>query len=364
RRVLSPLLPAIIADLGITPFRAGIALSIGTASWALLQYPSGRMADQLSRRTVLLGSLTLVCFGAALLSFTPTYLVLVLGAGLIGASEGLYGPASRALLSDLFTARRGQAFGLINASIDVAGLSAAAAAIGILAVAAWQLTFGIVAVAVLPILVALFVIAREPIVLARFDIGLRETAGRLWSFTQVRWIALAYMLYMTTVQGAVAFIPTLLAIDHGFSTTAASAIFGAMFALGLVVKPLAGRLSDRYPRLYVCGAGLLFAVVGLVLLVLAPAPIWALAGALVWAGGGKMFPPVMQAYLMDTFEEDSKGGDFGALRSTFLIVASIGPAYVGFVAGQTTFTFAFGTLIVFVIGAAAIVIGLGRTTPS
>ncbi len=364
RRVLSPLLPAIIADLSITPFRAGIALSIATACYAVLQYPSGRMADQLTRRTVLVGSLTAVFLGAALLSVTPTYLVFVLGAGLIGVSEGLYGPASRALLSDLFTARRGQAFGLLNASIDLAGISAAAAAIGVLAIAGWQLTFRVVALAVLPVLALLWYLSREPIELSRFDVGIRETGARLLSFSQVKWIALAYIFYMVTVQGAVAFIPTLLALEHGFSETAASAIFGAMFATGLVVKPLAGRLSDRFPRLYVSGTGLLFATAGLVILVVAPAPVFALAGVLVWAAGGKMFPPVMQAYLMDTFDEESKGGDFGALRSVFLIVASIGPAYVGFVAGRTTYTFAFGTLIVCVLASAAIVIGLGRTTPS
>jgi predicted MFS family arabinose efflux permease len=291
RRVLSPLLPTIIADLGITPFRAGIALSIATACWALLQYPSGRMADQLSRRTVVVGSLTCVFFGAALLSVTPTYLVFVAGAALIGASEGLYGPASRALLSDLFTERRGQAFGLLNASIDLAGLSAAAAAIGVLAVASWQLTFRIVAIAVLPVLALLWYLSREPIVLSRFDVGIRETGARLLSFSQIKWIALAYVLYMTTVQGAVAFIPTLLAIEQGFSETAASGIFGAMFATGLVVKPLAGRLSDRFPRLYVSGAGLLLSTVGLVALVVAPTPALALAGVLVWASRWQDVPP-------------------------------------------------------------------------
>jgi predicted MFS family arabinose efflux permease len=364
RRVLSPLLPAIITDLGITPFEAGIALSIASGCWAILQYPSGRMADQLTRRTVLVGSLSAVFLGAVLLAATPTYLVFVLGAALIGVAEGLYGPASRALLSDLFSRRRGQAFGVINVSIDVAGLSAAAAAIGVLAIAGWQLSFRVVAVAVLPVLAVLWYLSREPIEVARFDVGIRETVGRLVSLGQIKWIALTYMLYQLAVQGGVAFLPTLLALEHGFSETAASAVFGAMFATGFVMKPLAGRLSDRFPRLTVGAAGLLIAAVGLVALVTAPTPLVAVAGALVWAAGGKMFPPVMQAYLMDTFARDSKGGDFGALRTVFLTVASVGPGYVGYVAGRTSFTLAYATLAVCVVSAAGIVLWLRTATPS
>ena len=54
---VSPLLPTIIAALAITPARAGVAPSVMRALVALCRFPGGRLADQLSRKTVLVDAL-------------------------------------------------------------------------------------------------------------------------------------------------------------------------------------------------------------------------------------------------------------------------------------------------------------------
>jgi predicted MFS family arabinose efflux permease len=103
RSLLPPLLPAIIADLNISSVEAGLGLSLLAACYALFQFPGGRASDRLSRKTILLTSLMILCLGAAVMIYSGTFFLFLPGAIFIGAGVGLYGPADRALLSDLFT---------------------------------------------------------------------------------------------------------------------------------------------------------------------------------------------------------------------------------------------------------------------
>lgn len=69
-RILPPLLPTIIDDLGRTTFLVGIALSLLRLSRAVMEYPSGRFADQLTRSTVVLGGLVVGIVGVGTLSLS------------------------------------------------------------------------------------------------------------------------------------------------------------------------------------------------------------------------------------------------------------------------------------------------------
>lgn len=121
RLVLSPLLPEMITDLGITEFQAGAAFTMMWGLYALMQFPSGRLSDRLSRASLLVPGLVLVAAGFGALAAAPNYLTFLLGAAVVGAGTGLYPTAARAMVSDLFVAKRGWAFGLHTASGDAGG---------------------------------------------------------------------------------------------------------------------------------------------------------------------------------------------------------------------------------------------------
>jgi MFS family permease len=95
--------------------------------------------------------------------------------------------------------------------------------------------------------------------------------------------------------------------------------------------------------------------------VFAHAPLLALVGVGVYAVGHTAIPPPLQAYLMDLFPDDNVGGDFGAVRMTYLAIGSFGPAYVGFLAGQFGYVPAFTTLIGFLLLAGLILLWISRT---
>jgi MFS family permease len=63
RQIIPPLLPTIIDDLQITPLEAGIALTVLWAMYAFMHYPAGRLADQLSRKTVIVSGVIALMAG-------------------------------------------------------------------------------------------------------------------------------------------------------------------------------------------------------------------------------------------------------------------------------------------------------------
>ena len=363
RRLLPPLLPTVVADLSITSFQAGLVLSIAAGGFALLQFPSGRLSDRLTRKTAILASLSILVVGSVILSGATTFIILLAGAAVVGMGEGLYGAADRGLLSDLFVEKRGAAFGIHTTFSDLGGILAAGLAAGALAFGVWQVAF-------LPTVAGLVVVATllhrwgvEPVVIEPVSLHTRETVGRLFGQRRIQWLLLAYSLFAVTAQGFVGFLPALLQAEHGFSPGFASAAFAGMFATGIVARPVAGRLSDRRNRLAVAGTGLVLGALGVATLATAGSSIVAIAGVIVFAMGQKAFPAPVQAYLMDTFPEGGMAGDLGAVRTIYVGAGSLGPVYVGYVAGRLSYTTAFAGFVIMLLGAGFITLGIARDGP-
>jgi predicted MFS family arabinose efflux permease len=358
RRLLPPLLPLVIEDFGITPFEAGVAVSTLAVARAALQYPSGRLSDALSRKTVIVASMSLCVVGLGLLTLAPTFLALLVGVAVFGAAFGLYDPADRALLSDLFEDKRGRAFGVHFLASDLAGILAAGMAVVVVAV--WRRAFLPPLVLLLVAVVLFYRWNREPMTVGRVNFKVRDTATRLLGDSRIRWILVAYILFVLASSGVTAFLPTFLVEVHDASFAVASGIFAALYVAGMAVRPVAGWLSDRVPRQLVATGALVLAGLALVGLVLAPSPAVALAAVAVYAVGLRSYSPPMQAYLMDVFDDESRGGDLGATRTVYMAVGSLGPAFVGYAAGRASYVFAYAVLAGGLLLSGVISYGLAR----
>lgn len=361
RRLLPPLLPEIIDTLGITSFGAGIALSVFTVVRASAQYPGGRYADQLSRTTVLLVSFALAIIGFSLLAATIQYAMLLLGVAVIGAASGLFVPANRALLSDLFEAKRGQAFGINMSASDITGIVAAGLAIAVVDLASWQTAFLLVILPTAIILVVFAWVSQEPITITRAQLGLRETVSRLFGKKRFRLVVAAYSLRSFATSGVTNFLPVFLIATQGFSFEFASGAYALRFVVGIVAKPVSGVLGDRVSRPGIAIVSLLVTGTGIGLLVIAPSGMVAIGGIILYALGQKSFGAPMQAYLMDSFPDASMGGDLGATRTTYMGLASLGPAVIGFLADVASFPIAYASTLLLLLFASGIILWIERT---
>jgi MFS family permease len=358
------MLPTVIGDLSITAFQAGVALSIGSIAYAILQFPSGRLSDQLSRKTIIISGLVVMLIGCLILSVTVAYALLVLGIVILAFGEGLYGPADRGLLADLYIDKRGAAFGIHTTFTDISGIVAAGLGTAAIAYGAWQSAYPPIVVGIVVVIVLVMGFGREPMVIERIRFDLRETVSRLLFIPRFLWILLAYSLFSVTTMGVLGFLPTFLQVDQGFTVTLANTAFATMFVTGILFRPIAGRLSDFHNRLTIAGSGLGIAAVGLSMLLVFHSNLVVFAGVVVFAAGMRSFPPTMQAFLMDMFPEGSMAGDLGATRTVYIILGSVGPAYVGFVAERLSYTVAFAVLVAVLIVGSVITIGLMLTAES
>lgn len=118
-----PMLPVFVRRLGGSDVDAGVVMAAFFAAQVLLQYPTGRLADRIGRRPVLIAGLLL--FGAASLGFlapiNPGDAVLL--RALQGAGAGAAGVASLAMISgSVALERRGRAFASVYGA-EIAGLA-------------------------------------------------------------------------------------------------------------------------------------------------------------------------------------------------------------------------------------------------
>lgn len=361
RAVIPPLLPAIIADLSIGSFEAGIALSTLTLCFAVVQYPSGEFSDHTSRTTVLSLSLVLVLAGFVVLLVTRNYPMFLLAVVVIGISNGMYPTTARAYLSDLFVRRRGEALAVHIASIDVGGILGVGLATLVLATTTWQSAFLPIGILLLVPLVLIRSSSDENTELAWVEIPVAETAGRLFEDGRMGRLLVAYSLFLFTIHGIVGFLPTLLQADYSFSPFLANVAFALLFLVGLVFKPLTGLLSDRLPRIVVIVGGFLLTTFGILVLVLSPTVGVAFAGVVLFGIGQKGAGSIIDAYLLDVSTESTKGSDLGAVRTVYMLVGSVGPVYTGYVSEAIDYGAALvGLVVCMTIGTVVLVSVLAR----
>jgi MFS family permease len=312
-----------------------------------------------------------------LLSAAGTYAVFVAATVLLGVGKGLFAIPSRALVSDLFVERRGQAFGLYTAGTDVGGALSAGIAFlvvgggavalagtpvaGLLAGAAWRTPFLPVA-AVLAAVAALYALwNREPLERGRTSVGLVATVRRLATTREQRETLVAFSLFYFMVGAWINFLPTYLAEAKGLAAPFPQLLFAVVFLVGMGTKPAAGAASDRFPRRLVAVAGLGLAVVALVAVTFAGSVAGLAVAIGLFALGYKAQFPVVDAVLLDAAPDENVGGDLGAARALFLGVGALGPVYMGAVATAAGYGVALAGLVGCLVAAAGIlVVGLRR----
>jgi len=345
--ILSPLLPMVIVDLGISRAQAGLALTFLSTTSALAQYPSGQFSDRIGRKVVLVTGLACTIVASVLFGFiVESYSMLLVSATLFGLGAGLYSTTGYAQLTDLFSKGRGLSFGLYTAAQDIGSGAAAGVAIVAVTVATWQFAFVPLVVLLLGAVATLHFIHRDSY---RFDVVRLHpvrTGRRLLSSRTVRWTLTAYTLQIFVWMGTMSFLPTFLGSEKGVSTVFAGGAFSLLFLIGIFARPIGGSLGDTIGRRVVSVSALLLGNVGLLVLTLSEDRILIVVGVILFAGGLLAYAPPILAYLMGQFPDGTQGGDLGGFRTMYLAIGSTAPTYMGFVADTISFTHAYLSLSV------------------
>jgi MFS family permease len=345
RLVFPALLPYLREAFALGLTTAGLLITVLWVAYALGQFPGGVIGDRLGEGNALVVSTLVSGSAIAVVAVSNTAFVLFAATALFGFSTALFGPARFTILSSVYDRRDGTAVGL-TLSAGEAGNAILPVVAGVLAAAvSWRLGFGVT--------VPLFFLMALVIwrVVPGRTTGAASAVDTL-SFSTFRYVARGIaertILIVTGVhvflffvyQGFTGFYPTYLVEAKGFSPTLAAGLFGAFFAAGVLVQPVAGAGGDRFGTRPTLLAVIVVSTFALALLPflggLAPiVVVTVVASALVGV------TPLTQTFLVNALPADMKGSGLGLLRTGQIALGATGPLVVGAVADAGFFDGAF-----------------------
>ncbi|SFH54953.1 Sugar phosphate permease [Halorubrum aquaticum] len=338
RMIYPALLPSIRSTYGLTLTAAGLLLTVLWIAYGVGQLPGGMLADWAGERRLLVASSLLAAAMLALVVTAESPPLLFVGTALFGLGTATYGVSRFTVLKDIYPDRLGTATGVTMAAGDV-GNAVMPPAAGVLAGAiAWQYGFGFV--------IPLFVVAAVALWLTvppspSGTASLREAfsvgdLAPLFRRPVVRHSIVLLVLWATVVQAFIGFYPTYLIDVKGFSSATATVLFGFFFALGSLIKPVAGRAYDRVGVRYP-----LAVMMGITALTLAALPLASglpsFVALTVLASAILGYETVVISNLTDRLPDGSRGTKLGALRTVYIMVGALSPVAFGAVADRGYF---------------------------
>jgi len=384
RYAFPPLFGPLQASYGVSNAAVGAAFSGFMVVYALLQFPSGAIADRIGAVRVIAAGAGVAGVGALALLFDTSFAVLSGLMLVIGAGTGAHKTVAVRLLSRVYPARTGRALGAHDTFGALGGVAAPAAVTLFVAAppaldallsrlpgADWRGLFVVTGVVALALAAAfsLRVPGRLPADADRGperegpDPGARDYLA-LFRDRRLAAFALVTVGFSFAYNGAVAFLPLYLSRAAGLSTATANLLYSALFAVTFV-QLVSGDLSDRLGRFPVMVAALALAAAALVCVVAlggtGAGPIALGAFVVAFGLGSHGFRPVRGAYLIEALPDRLAGGGLGVVRTLLMGAGALAPATVGAVADASGFRPAFGLLAGALALAALVAAGLWAT---
>ena len=391
RYAFPPLFGPLQAGYDVSNAAVGTAFTGFMLVYALMQFPSGAIADRVGPVRVIGLGAGVAGVGSLALAVDAPFVALAGIMLVIGAGTGAHKTVAVRLLARTYPDRAGRVLGAHDTLGALGGVAAPAAVVlvltpppvlaallGPLPGADWRGLFvvtGITALAAAVVFAARVPARLSASAMAPTDADPAADPGVNAYLVAFRDPRLAAFVFVTVAfsfayNGAVAFFPLYLSAVAGLSTSTASLIYAALFA-ATFVQLVSGDLSDRLGRLPVMVAALTLASVALAVVVALGSDGSALTGryapitlgALVVAFGlgSHGFRPVRGAFLVETLPDHIAGGGLGVVRTLLMGAGAFAPAVVGAIADRAGFRPAFAALAGSLALAALVAAGLWAT---
>jgi YNFM family putative membrane transporter len=324
-----PILPVLSREFGVGPARAGMTVSAVVLAIAGASAFYGPLADALGRRRVIALALGLLALATAACALAPSLPALVA----LRALQGLFVPGmtavSVAYAGDRWSAvdLRPVVGALIGASV-VGGLVGRVGAGTITAFAGWRTAF--LAFAALTALAAIGVGRVLSPLRTSPAAGLGEAWRGMAGHLRNRRLLGAYLVGATMFfgwMGLFTYLPYLLsAPPFELSTGLVSGVF-LVYGVGVVVSPLAGRLSTRVAPVRLVAIGLAVEAVGL-LATLHASLVTIIAGLLLVVAGTFTAQAVVPAFVNQQ-ARGAKGGASALYLAFYYLGGTLGSLLPG-----------------------------------
>ncbi|GGC62621.1 MFS transporter [Haloferax sulfurifontis] len=367
RVVFAPLLGEFILFFGVDRATVGIVATLVWLGSAVLRVPTGWLLTRVPRHRVVLGTGVVLVVASGVTASATTVETLMVGAVSMGLASGAYFVAANPLVSELFPDRVGRAMGIHGTASQLAAVGVAPFVTLVLAVgpdlvdrlpfvsAAWQLVFVCVGVAAAVVTLALFVTARSTDLpdAGAADRDLLGAARTEWRVILTGIVILGFTGFVW--QGLFNFYE-LYMVSKGLPATTARNMLTVIFGAGVPAFFLSGRLADKLPRIpYILGVLVSFVVSVFALTMTTSLVGLVVVTAVVGYVIHSLFP-ALDAYLLDTLPDESRGSAYSVYSFGMMIFQASGSGAVGTL---TDSGYAFDEVFFwFSVGLAVVVAGL------
>ncbi|MFC7531818.1 MFS transporter [Actinoplanes sp. GCM10030250] len=323
-------LPLIRADLGLSFTQAGTLAAATNLVYALMQVPSGYLADRFTPRRLFLIGLLGTNLLAAVFTVLTSYEALLVNQALSGFFRALVFAPGMLLMTQQFRSdRRATAMGLYV----VGGFSSniLLSSLGPLLVRplGWQLLFVLFAAAGLLAVALYWRVAAGDQRPAPGGVRISDLPALL-RHPIIWFTAVIQFARLAVAQGFTFWLPTYLVVDRGQSLTTAGLVAAAGAAVTAPANFLGGYLSDRIGRpLLVIGGSLMALTAGLALLTYVPGLIGvllvvAMVSVFVQVYFGPLFAVPLEVLGAERAGLISGFGNFCANLGSFTFVYALG----------------------------------------
>ncbi|ROR06945.1 MFS transporter [Erwinia sp. JUb26] len=346
RSVLSPVMPQIETEFGLSKSQLGLISSLFFLAYTLLQVPAGMLGDRLGRKRILVSGFMLFTLFMAAISISPTFLIFMLLWMLTGASQGVYYGPQYALSSEAIPKK----WITLGSAVIGSGMSFGIALGYYLSSfmiehyhTTWKMPFLAMALPVLIVALLMLVFIREkaPAPEANPAAGAEKKGDfRFSDLFKNRNLLMAYITIFCSIYGffvIITWLPYYLQKERGMDIVHAAGIASIVpwiSVLGtLICSYISDRLGRRKPVVLCMLPFSLLAIFGIVY----SSSEAALIGVLVLYGfiGKISLNPVLIALVADNAPRAALSTAFG-LYNFFGMAASIFAPYVtGFIADST-----------------------------
>lgn len=315
-------LPIYILELGGSESEIGLIIGVFTISAVLLRPFIGMGVDIVGRRKILVAGSVIFLVSMLLYNYTTSVLSLLLLRVFHGIGWGAATTAASTLIADIAPAsRRGEAMGVFGISSNVA------MAIGP------ALSFSLLYISGIPDFPRLFLAgAAIALVSLLLIIPISETVvarPKTSLFSKEAFFPSALMFSVTLTYGSIVSFLSLFVQKEGAGNPG---IFFTVLAVTLIlVRALAGKLSDIKGRKFVIIPGMIIISFGLWVLSMAGS-LWVfLAAALLYGLGFGLVHPTLMAFLVDRVNERGRGAAMGTFTAAFDLGIGAGSIILGVV---------------------------------
>lgn len=370
------LLPNLRTAYGLDLTTAGLLLTVLWTTNAVCQLPGGYLVDRFGERIVMTASAAVAAGIVLVVVSASSVSVLFVATALVGVMVAVNTIGRYAALVAYYPDKLGGANGAVLAAADGGQAVLPPIASLLAAAVAWQVGFGFSIP--LFLLVALWLWLALPSVRANPDAGPRpdrpstgpsdegstdepsdsgpatgpSNAGRTEEgggpiatvravLSTMRQPHVGYgtamlFVYFTVWILFTGFYPSYLVEVKGLAATTVSGLFGLFFAMGIVVKPIAGGAYDRAGL-----KGTLPVLVGIPGVTIGVLPL--LEGTLPFVLATVVIAPVLgsgtvvMSYLIENIPAEIRGTGFGTVRTLTLLLAGLSPIAFGAAADRGRF---------------------------